>query len=384
MQTGLEVLVAEGFTRLKGKKLGLVTHPPAALPDGTSTIEVLRRAGLKLAALFGPEHGVRGDVPAGKWVASSTDKKTGLPVYSLYGKTKVPTPEMLKGLDLLVFELQDIGCRSYTYLSTLGCVLEGAARVGLPVLVLDRPNPLGLSRVEGGPVAPGFTSFVSKYPVAYRHGMTLGELARLLVRKGWLAGGAKPHLEVVACQGLRRDDPGWDTRRWVPTSPNIPTLRAARLYAATGILGELDCIAIGVGTDDPFGYVGSPSLSSARLLKALERHPVAGFSSTEARFTPSRGLFAGQVCQGVRLIAPETPDAEWTRPNVALLAALRDAGVVRPFSPGEPTQMFDYSCGTDRVRRAFLRGAGSAALWAELQRGVAAFEQERAASLLYS
>lgn len=384
MKTGLDVLAAEGFARLKGKKVGLVTHPPAALADGTPAIEALRAGGVKVAALFGPEHGVRGDVPAGKWIASYTDSKTGLPVYSLYGKTKVPTPEMLKGLELLVFELQDIGCRSYTYLSTLGCVLEGAAKVGLPVLVLDRPNPLGLARVEGGPVQKGFTSFVSKYPLAYRHGMTLGEVGKMLIGKRWLAGGAQPTLSVVACQGLSRTDSGWDTRRWIPTSPNIPTLRAARLYAATGILGELDCIAIGVGTDDPFGYVGSPTLSAMKLVKALERHTVAGFAYAEARFTPTRGLFSGQRCQGVRLIPSKGTESEWTRPNFALLAALRDAGVVRPFSPGEPTQMFDYSCGTDAVRRAFNRGAGSADLWAEFQQGAANVEKERAPFLVYT
>lgn len=384
MKTGLEVLAADGFARLKGKKIGLVTHPAAALPDGTHAIEAMRGAGVRLTALFGPEHGVRGDVPAGKWIASYKDGKTGLPVYSLYGKTKVPTVAMLKGLDLLVFELQDIGCRSYTYLSTLGCVLEGAARVGLPVLVLDRPNPLGLSRVEGGPVQPGFTSFVSKYPVAYRHGMTLGEVARMLVGKGWLPSGLKPKLEVISCMGLQRNDPGWDSRRWIPTSPNIPTLRSARLYAATGILGELDCIAIGVGTDDPFGYVGSPTLNAGKLLAALQKTPSPGFSYELARFTPSRGLFSGQLCQGVQLSALESPDAEWTRPNFALLAALRTAGITRPFSPGEPTQMFNYSCGSSAVRRAFDKGAGAEALWKVFQSGVTVFEKERAPYLLYS
>ncbi|WP_395088737.1 exo-beta-N-acetylmuramidase NamZ domain-containing protein [Armatimonas sp.] len=384
MKTGLDVLAADGFTKLKGKKIGLVTHPAAALADGTPAIEALRAGGVKVAALFGPEHGVRGDVPAGKWVESYKDSKTGLPVYSLYGKTKVPTAAMLQGLDVLVFALQDIGCRSYTYLSTLGCVLEGAARVNLPVLVLDRPNPLGLTRVEGGPVQPGFTSFVSKYPVAYRHGMTLGELAKMLISKGWLSEGLKPRLEVVACVGLKRTDPGWDTRRWIPTSPNIPTLRAAQLYAATGIIGELDCIAIGVGTDDPFGYFGSPTLDSAKLLTALKRVPVAGFTYEAATFTPSRGLFSGQMCQGVRVKAPPGPEAQWTRPNFALLAALRTTGVTKPFSTGEPSQMFDYSCGSSAVRRSFDRGAGAEVLWTIFQSGAAQFEKERAPFLLYS
>lgn len=384
MKTGLEVLAAEGFARLKGKKIGLVTHPPAALPDGTHTIEALQAGGVKLMALFGPEHGVRGDVAAGKWIESYKDAKTGLPAYSLYGKTKVPTAAMLKGLDLLVFDLQDIGCRSYTYLSTLGCVLEGAARAGLPTLVLDRPNPLGLQRVEGGPVQTGFSSFVSKYPVAYRHGMTLGEVGRMISGKGWLPGGLKPKLDVITCSGLRRRDSGWDSRRWIPTSPNIPTLRSARLYAATGILGELDCIAIGVGTDDPFGYVGSPTLSSTKLLAALQHMPVTGFGYEAASFTPSKGLFSGELCQGVRVKAPQSTNAEWTRPNFTLLAALKAVGVARPFSPGEPSRMFDLSCGTDKVRSLFMRGGDASALWQEYQKGVAQFEKERAPYLLYS
>ena len=178
VRTGAEVLAADGFARLKGLSVGLVTNQTGVLPGGTATADALRAAeGVKLRALFGPEHGVRGDVPAGKYVASGTDAKTGVPVYSLYGRTKVPTAAMLKGLDLLVFDIQDIGCRSYTYLSTLGCVLEGGARHKVPVLVLDRPNPLGLTRVEGGPPSAGFFSFIGKYATAYRHGLTMGEAA---------------------------------------------------------------------------------------------------------------------------------------------------------------------------------------------------------------
>ena len=363
--------------------MGLVTHPAGALPNGTHAIEAFRAAGIKLTALFGPEHGVRGDITAGEWVASTEDKKSGLPAYSLYGKTKVPTAEMLKGLDLLVFDLQDIGCRSYTYLSTLGCVLEGAAKHRVPVLVLDRPNPLGLTRVEGGPVQAGYVSFVSKYPVAYRHAMTLGELAKWLTGTGQLPNSLKPDLSVVTCEGLKRSDTGWDARRWTATSPNIPTLRAARLYAATGIIGELDQIAIGVGTADPFGYFGSPTLDSHKLLAALERLPTVGFTFTLTSFTPTKGVFSGKLCQGVKVAPPSTGDAQWTRPNFTLLAALRAAGLANPFTSGEPTQMFDYSCGSSAVRRAFSRGAGANVLWQVFNEGLATFEKERRAFLLY-
>lgn len=377
MKTGLEVLHSEQFRRLQGRKIGLVTHPAAALPDGTQTIEALQAAGIKLTALFGPEHGVRGTVPAGKWIASSIDKKSGIPAYSLYGKTKVPTATMLKGIELLVLDLQDIGCRSYTYLSTLGCVLEGAARHRVPVLLLDRPNPLGLIRVEGGPVKTGYFSFVSKYPTAYRHGMTLGELAAWLVGTERLPNRLQPELTVIACAGLRRADAGWDERQWIPTSPNVPTLRAARLYAATGIVGELDQVSIGVGTRDPFGYFGSPTLDSKRLLAALDRVSMPGFAFVPATFTPSKGVFSGRRCLGVQLTAVQAPGLEWTYPNFVLLAALRDAGISNPFTSGEATRMFDYSCGSSAVRRAFARGAGASVLWQVFNEGVSHFMLER-------
>jgi len=377
MQTGLERLVVERGKRLQGLKVGLITHPAACLPQGEHAIEALRAIGVRLVSLFGPEHGVRGTTPAGKWVPSTRDPRTGLPAYSLYGPTKVPTAAMLKGLDLLLFDLQDIGCRSYTYLSTLGCVLEGATRHKVPVLVLDRPNPLGLTRVEGGPTQPGFTSFISKYPVAYRHGMTLGELARWIVAyKGYTLS-----LEVLPCTGLTRRADGWESRRWVPTSPNIPTLRAARLYAATGILGELSTLTIGVGTDSPFGYVGSPTLATRALQDALEE---SAFATRLVTFTPTKGNFAHQRCQGLQLQPPSTSDAVWTRLNFALLVGLRRAGLPQPFTPGEPTQMFDFSCGSSAVRNAFLRGASLAVLWELFQDGVAKFQKESQPSLLYT
>lgn len=377
MQTGLECLIAENGKRLQGLRVGFITHPAACLPNGEHAIEALRAIGVQLVSLFGPEHGVRGTTPAGKWVPSVRDQRSGLPAHSLYGPTKVPTAGMLKGLDLLLFDLQDIGCRSYTYLSTLGCVLEAANRHKVPVLVLDRPNPLGLTRVEGGPTQPGFSSFISRYPVAYRHGMTLGELAR------WIAGykSYSLSLEILSCAGLTRTDDGWDHRRWVPTSPNIPTLRAARLYAATGILGELSTISIGVGTDNPFGYVGRPGLSAHTLLRAFHD---GEFSAMTSSFTPTRGIFAHKRCQGVQLHPPLTSDAGWTRLNFVLLVGLRRAGLPHPFTPGEPSQMFDYSCGSSTIRRAFARGADADVLWSLFQEGVSHFRKESQPYLLYT
>lgn len=379
-RTGLEVLASEDFRSLRGLKVGLVAHPASILPDRTHAADALRGGGVRLAALFGPEHGVRGDVPAGRWVASSTDRATGAPVHSLYGPTRVPTAAMVRGLDLIVYDLQDIGSRSYTYLSTLGAVLEGASRHRVPVLVLDRPNPIGGARVEGGPVRPGFASFVGRYPCAYRHGLSTGEAAR------WLAGTGRvgrPQVRVVACRGVTRAMETWGALGglpWVPTSPNVPHPDTPALYAATGIVGELAALSIGVGTDSPFGWVGCPGLEPSALLRALEREDLPGFVFAPARWTPRRGVFAGRACGGVRVRAT---GAALTGCNFALLSALRRAGVGSLFADRESARMFDLCCGSDAVRRAFLKGAGTAQMVGLFERGVDAFRRERAPFLLH-
>lgn len=382
VRTGLEVAAGDGFAALRGRKVGLITNPTGVLPDRTTNIAALRAAGVSLKALFGPEHGVRGDVPAGKWVASGRDPQTGLPVFSLYGPTRTPTTAMLRGIDTLVFDLQDIGCRSYTYLSTLGAALNAAARHGIGFVVLDRPNPLGGVRVEGAPVRPGFASFVGKYPCAYRHGLTPGEAARWLVGSGNVG---KAALTVIPCAGLAPTMARWDDfggLPWVRTSPNIPSPQTPHLYAATGIVGELTSLSIGIGTDAPFARAGRPDLRADALLDALTNEALPGFSFAADVWTPSRGVFAGKRCHGVRIVVDD-PAAPLTRLNVALLCALRRCGVGGLFAPGEPTRMFDLSCGTDRVRKAFVRGADGEALWHLFDDGAAAFDRARQPFRLY-
>lgn len=382
VKPGIAVLAERGFAELRGLRIGLVTNPTGVLPGGTTTIDALFRApGIKLSALFGPEHGVRGDTAAGESVSTRTDARTGLPAYSLYGATKSPTAAMLRGIDALVFDIQDIGCRSYTYLSTLGAVLEGAARHHVPVIVCDRPNLLGGAHVEGTPTHPGFVSFVSRYPVAYRHGMTLGEAARFLVGRGIVP---KLELHVIPCANLTRTMAGWESfggLPWIPTSPNIPTPDAAVLYAVTGIVGELPAVSIGIGTDAPFGYFGAPGVSAERLAAALNAYPLSGFTFQPATWTPRKGTFAGTSCGGVRIRVSDIARAELCRPNFALLCALRTAAPqIKPFAQIE---LFDVSCGTDAVRRAFLKGASEADVWAVFQEGVGAFDKARVPYLLY-
>ena len=383
VKTGLDVLVGGGGRELKGLKVGLITNPTGILADGTPGIEALQRIGVRVAALFGPEHGVRGDVPAGDYVASYKDAKSGLPVYSLYGKTRSPTASMLRGLDLLLFDLQDIGSRSYTYISTLGAVLDGAAKHRIPVRVLDRPNPCGGVRVEGGPVRPGFFSFVSKYPMAYRHGLTMGEAAKMMVGEGWTGDAS---LSVAACEGLGPKVlwPETGRKRWVPTSPNVPKWETALLYAATGIIGELESLSIGIGVPgSQFALCGRPGADGARLTERLNERPLSGFRFSPEIWTPRSGNFAGRRCSGVRIALTEPGNAELTRLNFELLRFFRAECADELSSGGETRRMLDLSCGTDAVRKALARGADADALWAEFQSGVEGFAKRRRKYQIY-
>ena len=236
VKTGIEVLADREFDLLKGKRVGLVTNPTGVDAGLRSTIDILHE-NVNLTALFGPEHGVRGDFSAGDHVGDQVDAKTGIPVYSLYGSTRKPSREMLENVDVIVYDIQDIGTRSYTYISTMGLVMEAAAEFDKEVVILDRPNPLGGVRVEGPLVEDGFHSFVSQYSIPYVYGLTCGELARLLNGEGMLEGGKRCNLQVVPMEGWSREMPfGECGLPWVPTSPHIPDYHTAYFYPTTGII----------------------------------------------------------------------------------------------------------------------------------------------------
>src|SRR5271170_1077722 len=239
VQLGIDVLEEHQFDKLKGLRVGLITNATGIDSHGVSTVEILRKApGVKLVALFGPEHGVYGSDWAGKYVASSIDEHSGLPVYSLYGPTNKPTPEMLKGIDVLVYDIQDIGCRSYTYISTLGLAMEAAGEAGVKFYILDRPNPLNGNRVEGMMPDPKFRSFVCEWDIPYVYGLTPAELGYMIEKSdGWIK--KKPALTIVKMVGWYRSMYWEDTGLvWVPTSPHIPTAETSLDYVATGFLGE--------------------------------------------------------------------------------------------------------------------------------------------------
>ena len=247
VKPGLEVLQERGFEGLVGKKVGLVTNPSGVDRYLNSTVDILYNApGVELVALYGPEHGVRGDVYAGDKVADTKDAATGLPVYSLYGSTRKPTPQMLEGVDVIVYDIQDVGARSYTFISTLGLVMEACAAKGIEVMVLDRPNPLGGNKIEGCYVEQPFNSFVSQYRIPYIYGLTVGELAVMINEEGLNRGQlgnqdpVKCKLTVVPIEVWERDMLYEDTGLpWVLPSPNIPFKETPMYYSAAGICGEL-------------------------------------------------------------------------------------------------------------------------------------------------
>ncbi|MCE1187801.1 MAG: DUF1343 domain-containing protein, partial [Ignavibacteria bacterium] len=278
VQTGLEVLKARGFDILKGKRVGLVTNPTGVDSHLKSTIDVFfEQKSFQLKALFGPEHGVRGDVNAGDAVDDYIDSTTGIPVYSLYGKNYKPKQEWLKDLDILVYDIQDIGCRSYTYISTMSRVMEAASERGIPVVILDRPNPLGGERVEGNIVEQGFFSGVSQFPIPYVYGLTCGELATYLNKEKILKKGVQCELIVVPMDGWKRDMIFQETGLpWVLSSPHVPNAETAFYYVATGILGELEYISEGVGYTMPFQLFGAPWINSKKMADKMNSYNIPG------------------------------------------------------------------------------------------------------------
>ncbi len=301
VKPGIEVLRDRGFDALKGKRIGLITNPTGIDRSYNSTIDILKAAkDVKLVALFSPEHGVRGDVYAGDKVETYTDPKTGVIVYSIYGKSQRPTKEMLDGIDAIVYDIQDIGSRSYTFISTMGIVMEEAAKYGKEFIVLDRPNPVGGNKVEGCLVEDGFYSFVSQFHIPYVYGLTPGEVALMLNGEGMLKGKCK--LTVIPMKGWKRSmtyaQTGLD---WVAPSPHIPNANAALYYATTGILGELGVVSIGVGYTMPFQLVATDSVSANQLADSLNGLKLEGVHFRPIFYKPFYSVGKGVNYQGVQI-----------------------------------------------------------------------------------
>jgi uncharacterized protein YbbC (DUF1343 family) len=373
---GIDVLQQDDFAALQGRHIGLVTNQTGVNSAGIKTRVLLAHApGVKLVALFTPEHGLDGTDLAGRYVASRRDPLTGRMAYSLYGPTRKPTPAMLRGIDTLVYDMQDIGCRSYTYVSTLAKCMEAAGENGISVVVLDRPNPLGGIRIEGPGLEDRWQSFIGEFPVPYIHGMTVGELARMADARGWV----QPHcrLTVIRMRGWDRQMSWEDTGlRWVQPSPNIPYDTTPLYYAATGMIGELAGLETGVGTTQAFRIAAANGASAAHVMKVMQALDPGGVT-----FSPYvEGRF-----EGVRLHIETHSDANLAGLGIYLLAALNYGMHPDLFaeSAGDKLDMFYKAYGSDLIRSRLASGVRPSRIVASWAAGVSKFDSARQPYLLY-
>ena len=382
VRTGLEAFLDEGLPRLHGRRAGLLTNQTGVDRRFRSTIDLLHADGcVDLRAVFAPEHGVRGEAQAGVTVPASVDERTGLPIHSLYGDTHQPTAAMLAGLDALVFDLQDVGVRYATYISTMAGAQEAAAGARLDFVVFDRPNPINGAGVEGGVLEPAFRSYVGAHPLPVRHGLTAGELARLVAaERGW------PEPAVVPMCGWRR--PLWFDQTglpWVQPSPNLPTLDTITLYPGTCLI-EGTNPSEGRGTTRPFELLGAPWLDPYPLVLELERRALPGVAFRPAFFTPAFSKHAGARCGGLQVHITDRERLSPVSLGIHLLHAVRttnrDAFAWRESADGG--FFIDRLLGSDRPRRALEGGAGVDEVTAPWADEVSAFVERRRPFLLYA
>ncbi len=355
---GIEILKRDNFKILEGKRVGLITNPTGFDNSLKSTIDILFEApNVNLVVLFGPEHGVRGDAHAGDKVQNIIDKKTGIPVLSLYGATRKATPEMLEGIDVLVYDIQDIGSRSFTYISTMGLAMEAAAQSGIEFVVLDRPNPLGGIKVEGNLVEDGFISFVSQFKIPYIYGLTCGELALLLNQERMLE--AKCDLHIVKMEGWSREMTFQETGlQWVPSSPHIPHPSTSAFYPISGIVGELGYISIGVGYTIPFQMFAAEWIDAELLAQELNSYCLAGIKFRPIHLKPFYSVGVGTNIQGVQVHIMDYKKAALTEIQFYVMEALAKLYPERAlFDHANPKRfrMFDQVCGSDQIRLLFSK-----------------------------
>lgn len=375
---GGDAFLAETWRELRGRSVGVVTNQTGVTSKLETIVDAIRRNGtIALKAIYSPEHGLRGDQPAGEYVKSYTDERTGLPVYSLYGATRHPTGAMLEGVDVLLYDIQDVGDRAYTYISTLAYVMQAAKTYGKAVWVLDRPNPIGGAIVEGPVLDPRFASFIGLFAIPVRHGMTVGELANLF--NDHFSIGCT--LKVVPMSGYTRDMLWPETGlQWVQTSPNIPEWSTALVYPATGLIDSAG-INNGTGYTKPFKYAGALKLDGARLAAYLNDRPIPGVYFREAAWTPIAGFWAGKTLTGVELIVTEPHAFRAVRTAVEILVAVRK---VAPSALDiRSAAALDKDWGTDTLRRGLADGLDANEIVAQWVPATRAFETLRERFLLY-
>jgi uncharacterized protein YbbC (DUF1343 family) len=356
VRTGAEVLLERRLELLADRRVGVLCNHTSVLPNGTHLVDTLVARGVKIVALFSPEHGIRGRAAAGEAVESEHDAATGIPIYSLYGRNRKPTPEMLQHVDVLLVDLQDVGARYYTYAGTMAYAMEAAVEEGISVVVLDRPNPINGVDVEGTVLDTTLRSLVGMFPIPARHGLTLGELARMIAGEGWIAGASKLSLTVVPMDGWKRtvwyDETGMS---WIAPSPNMTTLATAIVYPGT-CLFEGTNVSEGRGTQRPFEYIGAPWIDSTSIANALNRLTLPGVRFEPISFTPMADSVASpnpkyrnERCGGVYV---HVTDRSAFRPLHTAITMLAELRRLYPGSFQFINSSFDRLAGDRRVRNA--------------------------------
>ncbi|MFC1555984.1 exo-beta-N-acetylmuramidase NamZ domain-containing protein [candidate division KSB1 bacterium] len=381
VKLGIDVLIEKQFDIVDGKRVGLITNPSGVNRNLKTTIDVLFDSpSVKLRALFSPEHGIRGNIEGGKQVRTYKDEKTGVTVYSLYGDTRKPTNDMLYGLDVLLFDIQDVGVRPYTYIYTMAYAMEAAKEAGIPFVVLDRPNPLGGLIVDGNVLDEQFKSFIGLYPIPYVHGMTAGELAWMFN----LEFGIGVDLTVVPVEGWTRNMTWEETGlEWVPTSPHIPEAETVPYFAATGCLGELSTFQTGVGYTMPFRLTGAPWIDPEVFANELNKRKLAGVKFRPMYWTPYYGKYNGEQVAGVQLHITDKSRFFPFATGIHLLDAVRTLYPEQEIFNPDRLNMFNKAAGTDEIYRKLQAGVPADVIIDSYSAGLKDFLKMRQEYLLY-
>jgi len=366
----------------EGRRLGIIANHTAYDSEGRFIVDVFRNmTGVKVTALFSPEHGLWGTARAGEKINSQTDPVYKLPVYSLYGKTQKPTSEMLRNIDVLIFDIQDIGARFYTYIYTMSLAMEAAAQNGKTFVVLDRPNPINGISVQGNILEPALASFIGLYPIPVRHGMTAGELAKMFNGQGWLAGGIKARLVVVPMEDWRRRM--WYDQtdlRFIKPSPNMPDLETAAVYPGLCLL-EGTNVSEGRGTTMPFRQFGAPWIDSKLLAGRLNAMNLPAMRFEPVSFTPTSSKYQGRECHGVHVLVT---DRDRLTPYSSGIRIVNEICRMYPDQFEWRASHFDRLCGTSKIRNAITSHSSLDVLQNRWQKELESFLKIRDGYLIYS
>ena len=389
VELGSDMLELLKFEPLRGKRVGLLTNPSGINSRGVSTIQLLHRAPeVNLVALFGAEHGLDGKASAGKEVRDGTDPVTGLPVFSLYGPGPIrkPTEAMLRHIDILVYDLQDTGARSYTFISSMGMAMNACGKAGVEFMVLDRPNPLGGVRVEGPLFNPRFRSMVGQWPIPYVYGMTCGELARLLNKEGMIEHPCV--LYIVPMRGWKRDMVWRDTGlSWKPTSPLVPHAHSPLFQVAMGMVGEIGGLDLGFGTQMPFEIFGSAWLDANKVSRYLNALKLPGLNFRAIKTTIARGRYKGKTIPAVKVDFTDPVRAPLTPVNLYVIEAMRKEqgkDMIRiQNEAGKNWGLFDKVNGTNATRLDLQVGRSVDNIVESWRHGLEKFQSKRLPYLIY-